>query len=92
MDVFPTEPILEGRPTGKRERYYFKSEKEANKGAQDRNAQIVAFGSQAALHDADRVMALECIRMLRDCGKNLYDATHFFKGHLDRISSSKPVI
>lgn len=48
---------IEGRPTGRRERYYFKTEKEAKKGAADRNNQIVAFGSQVALPETERVMA-----------------------------------
>jgi integrase len=79
---------IEGRPKGKRERYYFKTEREAKKGAADRNAQIVAFGSQGALPDSDRVMALECIRMLKEFGKNLYDATHFYRDFLSRQASS----
>jgi hypothetical protein len=37
--------MIQGRPTGKRERYYFATEKEAKKAAADRNRQIAAFGS-----------------------------------------------
>jgi Histidine kinase-, DNA gyrase B-, and HSP90-like ATPase len=36
---------IEGRPKGRRERFYFKTEKAAKKGASDRNNQIAAFGS-----------------------------------------------
>jgi hypothetical protein len=37
--------MIQGRPTGKRERFYFATEKEAKKAAADRNRQIAAFGS-----------------------------------------------
>ena len=79
---------IEGRPTGKRERYYFASQKEAKKGAADRNNQIAAFGSQNPLPDTDRVMASECIRMLSEYGKTLYDATNFYRDYLERQDSS----
>jgi integrase len=79
---------IEGRPTGRRERYYFKTEKEAKKGAADRNNQIVAFGSQVALPETERVMAAECIKLLSPYGKTLYDAVHFYRNHLERQASS----
>jgi integrase len=79
---------IEGRPTGRRERYYFKTEKEAKKGAADRNNQIVAFGSQVALPETERVMAAECIKLLSPYGKTLYDAVHFYRNHLERRASS----
>jgi integrase len=68
--------MIQGRPTGKRERYYFGTEKEAKKAAADRNRQLAAFGSQTILSDTERVMAAECIKMLAPFGKTLYDATH----------------
>jgi hypothetical protein len=49
--------MVRGRPTGKRERYYFESEADAKKAVADRNRQIAAFGSQTTLPDSDRVMA-----------------------------------
>src|ERR1700722_2737627 len=70
--------MIQGRPTGKRERYYFGTEKEAKKAAADRNRQLAAFGSQSVLSDTERVMAAECIKMLAPFGKTLYDATHSF--------------
>jgi hypothetical protein len=79
---------IEGRLTGKRERYYFASQKEAKKGAADRNNQIAAFGSQNPLPDSDRVMASECIRTLSEYGKTLYDATNFYRDYLERQASS----
>src|ERR1700722_12521951 len=83
--------MIQGRPTGKRERYYFANEKDAKKAAADRNRQITAFGSQTALPDADRVMAAECIKMLAPFGKTLYDATHFYRDYLEKTSTSKTV-
>ncbi len=79
---------IEGRPKGKRERFYFKTEKEAKKGAADQNNQIAAFGTQVALPETERVMAAECIRLLVPYNKSLYDAVHFYRDHLDRQSSS----
>ena len=77
-----------GSPTGKRERYYFETQKEAKKAASTRNLQITAFGSQTTLSDPDRVMAAECIKMLTPFGKTLYDAARFYRDHLEKTSSS----
>jgi hypothetical protein len=71
---------VEGRPAGKRERYYFASEKEAKTAAWDLNNQIAAFGTQNKLSDTERVMAGECIRLLESYGKTLYDAVQFLPG------------
>jgi integrase len=80
--------MIQGRPTGKRERYYFATEKQAKKAAADRNRQLTAFGSQTALPEAERVMAAECIKMLAPFGKTLYDATRFYRDFLREESSS----
>jgi integrase len=82
---------IEGRPTGKRERYYFLTEKEAKRAAADLNNQIAAFGTQNTLSDTERVMAGECIRLLAPYGKSLYEAVHFYRDHLDRLASSVSV-
>jgi hypothetical protein len=80
--------MIQGRPTGKRERYYFATEKKAKKAAADRNRQLTAFGSQTTLPEAERVMAAECIKMLVPFGKTLYDATHFYRNFLREETSS----
>ncbi len=80
--------MIQGRPTGKRERYYFETEKEAKKAAADRNRQITAFGSKSTLSDSDRVMAAECIKMLAPFEKTLYQATHFYRDFLEKTTSS----
>jgi len=83
---------IEGRPTGKRERYYFVTEKEAKNAARNLNDQIAAFGTKTSLTDSQRVMAAECLEMLRPYAKSLYEAVHFYRDHLDRQASSIAVI
>jgi hypothetical protein len=51
--------LIQGRPTGKRERYYFEPEKEAKKAAATRNLQITAFGLQTTLSDSYILMQAE---------------------------------
>ena len=68
---------IEGQPKGKRKRYYFQTEGEAKKAAEHRNNQLISFGAREVMPESDRLMALECIRMAREYGKSLYDATHF---------------
>src|SRR6202795_4278080 len=80
--------MIQGRPTGKRERFYFATEKDAKKAVDDRNRQIAAFGSQNTLSDSDRVMAAECIKMLAPFGKTLYQATHFYRDYLEKTTTS----
>jgi len=82
---------IEGRPTGKRERYYFVTEKEAKNAARNLNDQIAAFGTKTSLTDRERVMAAECLEMLRPYGKSLYEAVHFYRDHLNRLASSVSV-
>jgi hypothetical protein len=80
--------MIQGRPTGKRERFYFETETEAKKAVADRNRQIAAFGSQNTLPDSDRVMAAECIKMLIPFGKTLYQATHFYRDYMEKTTTS----
>ena len=79
---------VEGRPAGKRERYYFVSEKQAQTAAADLNAQLAAFGTQTLLTDTERVAAATCLKILEPYGKSLYDAVHFYRDYLDRRASS----
>ncbi|HXM02550.1 MAG TPA: tyrosine-type recombinase/integrase [Chthoniobacterales bacterium] len=79
---------IEGRPTGVRERFYYRTEKEAKKAANEKNDQIAAFGTQILLADPERVMAAECIKLLAPYSKTLYDAVHFYRDHLDRQATS----
>jgi integrase len=82
---------VEGRPAGRKERYYFVTEKEARAAAADLNAQIAAFGTQTLLTDEERVTAAACLRILQPYGRSLYDAVHFYRDHLDRLASSVTV-
>jgi integrase len=79
---------IEGRPKGKRERHYFKTKKEANAAKADRNARLLASGSQAALTAPEQVMAADCIKQLAPFHKTLYDAVAFYREYLERKSSS----
>jgi integrase len=80
--------MIQGRPTGRRKRYYFETEKEAKKEAAKLNLQIAAFGSETVLADTERIMAAECIKMLSPLGKTLYDATHFYRDFLAKYDTS----
>ena len=82
---------VEGRPAGKRERYYCVTEKEANATAINLNSQIAAFGTQTTLTDEERVAAAACIRILEPYGRGLYDAVYFYRDALDRLASSVTV-
>jgi hypothetical protein len=82
---------VEGRPAGKKERYYFVTEKEAKRAAADLNEQVAAFGTRTMLTDEERVTAAACLKILAPYGKGLYDAVYFYRDHLDRLSSSLSV-
>ena len=73
---------------GKRQRYYFKTEKAAKQAANERNAEITSFGSQDQLPHSLRIQAFEASRRLEPFGKTILDATDFYVQHLQRIKSS----
>lgn len=77
-----------GYPKGKRERYWFRTKAEAKQDAADRNAEIVAFGTNVSLPNDVRLMAVECLKMLQPFGKTLYDATNFYTDFLNQQESS----
>jgi hypothetical protein len=76
---------------GIRRQFWFKSEKDAKAAAADRNAQIVAHGSQVSLSAADRVRAAHAAERLVPFGKNIDDAVNFYISHLREMESSIPV-
>ena len=82
---------IEGRPNGKRERIWFRTEREAKEAARDRNNQIAANGTQNVLSDSERVEAAESFRALAPYGKTLRDAVAFYRDYLDRSNSSIPL-
>jgi integrase len=79
---------IEGRPNSKRERYFFHTEDDAKKDAESRNNQVISFGAREVMTDSDRMMALECIRMARQRGHSLYDATNLACSIWDRQDTS----
>src|SRR5271166_788456 len=80
-----------GYLNGVRRQFWFKSEKDAKAAAADRNAQIVAHGSQVSLSAADRVRAAHAAERLVPFGKNIDDAVNFYLAHLQALESSIPV-
>lgn len=83
--------LIVGYPHGKRERYYFSTEKEAKKAAADRNREITSFGTQIVLPNDLRVEAVESAKRLQPYGKTIRDAVNFFLAHLKILNSSVTV-
>jgi hypothetical protein len=80
-----------GFVNGIRKQFWFKSQKEAQIAAADRNAEITAFGTQIVLSPSDRVRAVNAAERLAPFGKNLDDAVNFYLSHLKQLESSIPV-
>jgi len=80
-----------GFVNGIRKQFWFKSQKEAQIAAADRNAEITAFGTQFVLSPSDRVRAVNAAERLAPFGKNLDDAVNFYLSHLKQLESSIPV-
>ena len=83
--------MIVGYPSGRRERYYYKTESEAKKAAADRNAEILAHGAQLALPPEIRREASICLSRLQPFGKTLTDAVDFFLGHEAQVVASVSV-
>ena len=77
-----------GAPKGYRERYWYHDKKAAKQAAEDRNAELAAFGSNLSLADAHRLEAAECIKRLLPFNKSLADATNFYLKHLNNQKTS----
>jgi integrase len=73
---------------GKRQRYYFRTEKAAKQEANERNAEITSVGSNDQLPHSLRIQAFEASRRLEPFGKTISDATEFYIRHLERLKSS----
>jgi hypothetical protein len=77
-----------GAPRGYRERFWYRTSKEAKQAADDRNAELAAFGSDLTLANGHRLEAAECIKRLMPFNKSLTDATNFYLKHLNNRQSS----
>jgi integrase len=77
-----------GFVNGKRTQFWFKSEKGAKTAADDKNAEITAYGTQVALSVVDRVRAINATERLAPFGKTIDDAVNFYLTHLSHLSSS----
>jgi len=73
---------------GYRERHWYHDKKAAKQAAEDRNAELAAFGSNLSLADAHRLEAAECIKRLLPFNKSLTDATNFYLKHLNNQKTS----
>jgi integrase len=82
---------ISGFPKGKRELYWFRTEKEAKQAKEDKNTVLAANGNAAALDASTRLMAIECLKMLEPFGKNLFDATRYYVEHLKLVNTSVQV-
>jgi hypothetical protein len=80
--------FITGYPEGKRKKFWFKTEKEANISANERNAEITATGTQDQLPYILRITALEGAKELEPFGKTLADAVSFYLNHLKRTTAS----
>ncbi len=83
--------MIVGRPAGRRERFYFKSESEAKKAAADRNTEILSYGAQHALPDEIRLEVSVCLSRLQPFGKTLTEAVNFFLRHEAQVVASVSV-
>jgi integrase len=83
--------MIVGKPTGKRERFYYKTEADAKGAAADRNEELLAHGSQLALPPEIRLEASVCLTRLQPFGKSLTDAVNFFLKHEANVTASVSV-
>jgi integrase len=79
-----------GFKQGVRKQYWHKSEEDAQKAADDMNAEITAYGTQVVLTVVDRVRATNAAERLKSYGKNIDDAVNFYIEHLDQVAASVP--
>jgi integrase len=79
------------RVSGFRKQYWFKTRKLAQIDCDDRNAEIIAHGSQVVLSAMDRIRAVNAAERLAPFGKNIDDAVNFYVAHLTQLESSIPV-
>jgi integrase len=79
-----------GWKNGRRTQYWFKSEDDGQRAAEDLNAEITAHGTQVALSSADRLRAIHAAERLRPYGKTIDDAVNHYVSYLDRLASSVP--
>jgi integrase len=77
---------------GKRQRLFFKTEKEAVEELKKRKKQIRKEGEDGQAISADlRVLAGKCEQRLAPFGKTIWDATEFYIAHLETQRSVLPV-
>jgi integrase len=79
-----------GFVNGVRKQYWFKSEKDAKQAANDRNAEVIAHGTQVSLDPLNRMRALNAIERLAPYNKTIDDAVDFYVRYLKEHHASVP--
>ena len=79
-----------GFENGKRKQFWFPSKSAAKQGADEKNAEIAAHGSQATLTFEERTQARIAIDCLAPLGKSLIEAVTYYIEHLVKTTASVP--
>jgi hypothetical protein len=75
---------------GLRKQFWFKSEKDAKQAAKDRNAEVIAHGTQGSLDPVNRMRALNAIERLSPFSKTIDDAVDHYVRYLKEHQTSVP--
>src|SRR6516162_8097270 len=79
-----------GFENGKRKQFWFPTKADAQAGADEKNAEIAAHGSQATLTFEERTQARIAIDRLAPLGKSLIEAVTYYIEHLVKTTASVP--
>jgi integrase len=79
-----------GFENGKRKQFWFPNKAAAQEGADEKNAEIAAHGSQSTLTFEERTQARIAIDRLARLGKSLAEAVSCYIDHLAKTSASVP--
>src|SRR5271165_4621435 len=79
-----------GFVNGLRKQFWFKSEKDAKQAAKDRNAELIAHGTQVSLDPVNRMRALNAIERLSPFNRTIDDAVDFYVKYLKEHHASIP--
>jgi len=79
-----------GFENGKRKQFWFPTKADAQAGADEKNAEIAAHGSQFTLTFEERTQARIAIDRLAPLGKTLAEAVSYYINHLAKTTASVP--
>jgi hypothetical protein len=72
------------------QKYWFRDEKSAKQAANDRNAEVIAYGTQVSLDPLNRIRALNAIERLAPYDKTIDDAVDHYLKYLEEHHASVP--